>query len=343
MKHFLIIIILFSSIGLFSTDDETTAARLLKVKDRTLIVELPILDNEFIEYLKEHGKQNEIKKYESKSVEIRKNYRLAFEKFWKFNEKIIFVDSDSLEKSINGYYNYYAIIRYGKRNELLFGEKFVNSFTAPDFHENYMSLFLAEEEKEVLFCLTPFHSGLGEFIISIHQYTDAINVYLNHPDLKEKYVNAYTVARGDKKMYETKNKILLIKQGDIMEGDIIDDSRINKVYPYKYKVVNTKDWDDALYNESDDYSCYIYYSIGNIKTVYELKNVNLEEFRKSTLFPWYAKYLNDDFKNTILVMGSAAFLTRNGYGELSSGGKKIIEILADFKKLLDKFEALDKK
>lgn len=323
LKTFFTLTLLFISFSIFS---ESTAERLKRVKERTLIVELPIKDTKYIAKLIEKGKQTEADDYEKRHKRVTEALKTSFSKFWAYNEKVVFVPSDSIVPFMNGYPQHYAIIRYGERLRFLLDKPFTN-YLAPYDGERYMSLCLPGEMKEVLFCLTPRKAALGEFIVSLHQFNDAIEVYLSHPKIEQTYVNAYTASREEKPRYETKDLTLLIKREDI-DVDKVNAEKIAKVYPYKYKIVDTKEWEDAILNRTPGFACYVTYVATITQTLHYDTNHNGNPFE-------FSDQVTEN-KRGIILRG--VFVAHNGHGELATLGKDLPKEMAEFKKQLDKFE-----
>lgn len=321
MKALVTLILVFSSVSLFS---ESTAERLKRVKERTLIVELPLKDLDYINRLKGKGKQTEANDYEKRHKQVIENLKASFSKFWTYNEKVVFVPSDSVKAYINVYPQYYAVMRYGERAPF-YMDKFKANYLAPFDGVRYMSLYLAEDSKQVLFCLLPYRSGLGEFIISMHEFNHATHVYLTHPNLEETYVNAYTTAREDKPRYETKDLTILIKREDI-EDKNLNEEKVAKVYPYKYRIVEKKEWEDALLNQTQGLACYVVYIAPVTQTIHEDINGNGNRF--------------DDMPSTRPggFVVKAVCVAYDGHGEVATLGKDLAKELSEFKKQLDKHE-----
>ncbi len=249
-----LLFLIFSTTLIFG---QGTADRLIKIKDRILIVELPLKSSEYIKELTKSNKTNEILEYENRCNYIRESIKTTMTKFWNYNSKIVFVNSDSIVPYINGKTNLFAIMRYGNKDRLKY-EKFKNNYIMAYDRPRVFSLFLANEEPEVLFTITPLKAALGEFIISIQSFNSAIKVYLSHPNIKQTNVNSYTISKEDKPRFDAKNQITLIKKEDllnVLKQDNYSEGDIEKVYPYKFKIVNNNEWESALLNKDKNYAC----------------------------------------------------------------------------------------
>lgn len=269
MKSYLLIItILYSLTGFSFEETDGTAAKLLVAKNRTLIVELPIKSPNYIKELTKRNKLDEIAAYEKRCVYIKESIKTAFAKFWKFNEKVVFVSSDSIQSYMNGNESNYAVMRYGNRSKFKLGDKYENNYVMAHDRPRVFSLFLAEDEKEILFLITPLKAALGEFILSVDLFKLSINVYLSHPYIKQTNVNAYIFSKEEKPRYEVKDLITLIKKEDIikvLEQEDFSEEKIAKVYPYKFLIVEQNEWEKALLNHDPKYACLVayYFSISN--------------------------------------------------------------------------------
>lgn len=321
MKVSLTLVLLLISFSIFS---ESTAERLKRVKDRTLIVELPAKDVDYINRLIAKGKQAEADHYEDRHKRVIDDLKTSFTNFWTYNEKVVFVPSDSVKAYIGMYPQYYAVMRYGERLRFLMDKSTVN-YLAPYNGVRYMSLCLPGEMKEVLLCLTPRKAALGEFIVSLHQFNDAIQVYLVHPDIEQTYVNSYTASREEKPRYETKDLTLLIKREDIDETKV-NAEKIAKVYPYKYRIVEEQEWTSALVNRTAGLACYVAYVAPITQSSYSDTNQNGNRL--------------DDMPTTHTggIVLKTTCVAYNGHSELATLGKDLQKEMAEFKKQLDKLE-----
>lgn len=297
----------------------------MQIKNKTLIVELPAKDTEYISWLVKKGKQAEADDYESHHKQVIADLKTAFSKFWTYHEKMVFVPSDSLIAYMGIYPNYYVVMRYGYRLRL-WTDPFVVNYLAPSGGQRYMSLCVPGEEKEVLFCLTPKKAALGEFIICMHQFRDAIKVFLAKPELYPTYVNAYTQLRGEKPRYETKNLMLLIKRSDL-DMEKVKEEKIAKVYPYSYKIVDDQEWTDALVNQKTGVACYVLYGIYLSPQGYQSDTHVTNRFDNGA-----------DTKQTGGLNGKYVYVAADGHGEMVTVGKDLAEEMAAFKKQLDKLE-----
>lgn len=322
MKTVFILIFILISCYAFS---ESTAERLKKAKDRTLIIELPAKNADYIDQLIRKGKQTEADNYEKRHKQVTEALKTSFSKFWTYNEKIVFVPSDSVKAFIGVYPQHYAVMRYGVPSRFLMDKSTIN-YLAPYDGEAYMSLCLPGDMTATLVCATPKRAALGEFIICMHQFRDAIEVYLTHPELETAYVNSYTEPRGKKPRYETKDLTLLIKRTDINMKNVTEE-KISKVYPYKYKIVDESEWTDALANQTKGVACYVLCGVYLSRSVQQDDNHNGNRF--------------DDMPKTEYLGGITAklvYVASDGHCELATIGKDLVTEMNQFKKQLDKKE-----
>ena len=305
----------------------TTAERLLKVQQRILIVELPAIDIDYINGLKEEGKLDDVKKYQSKCDYFRSSIKAAFAKIWTFNSRIEYVSSDSVQSFINGYTHMYAIMRYGDRekyNPYKFNVKYVQNYGIASFN-----LYLTDEENEVLYFYLPIRKTLGNFILGLHQINLSIEVMFKHPKLNATCVNSYSHSNEDLPTFDTKNNTLLLNADDF-KGEKIDDNKISKVYPYKYKVVDNIEWENAIINQDKNYSCLTFYLFPVAVTTYSDKNKDGNSYND----------FSDASTGGMLI--SLVHLAYNGYGEAGGNGNDLVKILITVKKHLDKSEKNNK-
>lgn len=332
MKTVTLIFVLLISSSAYSIDEkEGTATKLMRLKDRTLIIELPLNSKEYIEELKNRNKYQEIELYEKRCQYIRESLKTTFTKFWKFNNEIVFVSSDSIQTYMNGSTKLFAIMRYGNKTKLIYGEKFKNNYIMAYDRPRIFSLFLAEEEKEVLFSITPLKAALGEFIISIQSFNLSIAVYLSHPSITQSNVNSYTISKEDKPRFEAKSLIVLIKKEDIikiLKQPNFEEENIAKVYPYKFKIVENEEWNNALLKQDKRFACLTAYYFPISNNVYEATDN-------------YSSINNDGVSGDEGGRIIQIFVVHVASDCLSEGadpGKKIEKIMGGIKKYLDKVE-----
>lgn len=325
MKYILILTFSFSVINFFAS----TAERLQKVKERILIVELPVKDQDYVETLKKKGNTNELALYENALLNLRTAIKTAFSKFWTLNETIEFVESDSLVGHINNFDHLYAIMRYGERGRLRLDDKFETRKFSISGVTNFV-LYLSDESNEVLFMTNPVRQSAAGFIFSISQFNFCIDVMFKHPEINATSVQAYTTSRGDKSKYETKNLTLLINKSDV-DTENPDPDKLAKVYPYKIKIVESEEIEKAMINQDPAYSCLFSMVAVAGQTDYTDKNHDGNR--------------NNDFHETkaFTIPFFVVCVAKDGHVEAGAGPNKLEKMLIEIKKGLDKSEAKDKK
>lgn len=333
MKSFITFLFLLSFQFLFSFDETNgKAARLSKVQKRTLIVELPIKSPNYIKELQKRNKPQEIVDYENRCNYIRESIKTVFSKFWDFNEKIVFVSSDSISSYIGANESLYAVMRYGNRSKFfVLGEKYENNYIMAHERPRVFTLFLADEELEVLFLITPLKAALGEFVHCVDQFKLSLRVYLSHPDIKQTNVNAYVFSKEDNPRYEVKNLIALIKRDDIikvLEQPDFTEEKIAKAYPYKFQIVEQSEWEKAVFNHDPKYAYLTAYYFPISNSVCEVSD-NYHSVNNE-------KVCEGEGGRIIQIFGLHA--ASDGLSQGADPGKKIEKIMGGIAKMLDKIE-----
>lgn len=333
MKSSITFLFVLSFQFLFSFDETNgTAARLSEVQKRTLIVELPIKSPNYIKELQKRNKLKEIEDYEKRCIYIRESIKTAFTKFWDFNEKIVFISSDSISSYFNANENLYAVMRYGNRSKFfVLGEKYETNYIMAYDRPRAFTLFLADEKSEVLFLITPLKAALGEFVQSVDQFKLSLKVYLSHPDIKQTNVNAYVFSKEDKPRYEVKKLTALIKKDDIikvLEQQDFSEEKIAKAYPYNFKIVEQAEWEKAILNHDAKYACLTAYYFPVSNNVCEVSD-NFHSVNND-------KTCEGEGGRIIQIFGLHA--ASDGLSQGADPGKKIEKIMGGIAKMLDKME-----
>ncbi len=325
MRTVLAAFFILSCTALFSS----TAERLQQVKERILIVELPIQDEKYVAKLEKNGEVDELKKYHTVLNNVRSSIKVAFSKFWTLNGKIEFVNSDSLQYHIKGATHLYAVMRYGKRDKFDLGDDFETRKYSSKEIKNLV-LYLTDESDEVLFFNTPPDQSLAGFIFSIHQFNFCADVMARHPELNATSVQAYSTSKEYKPEFRTKDLTLLINKADFEEKEL-DTVKLAKSYPYKFKIVNAQEIDKAMLEQNPNYSCMMWMLSVSSNVSYTDKDRDGN------------RYNDIPTSNPVVIPYVVVCVAKNGRIEAGAGPDKLEQMLRVFKKMLDKSESKSKK
>lgn len=265
MKNlFLSIACLFVFNG-FGQEANKIEVALNKVKERILLIETPTINSEYIEKLKEKGKENEINIYTEKYNAFVSNFKKAFTDYWTIHKDITFKTHEEIQQIIESKTDKYAIIRYSEFNKP-YARKHIYTYT----EKNSSQLITTRkfESKKPLICLylsedleytnwilkarMNASESLGSLILTVEQYINTFDYFLNRPNIKKsEYSDTYLYSIHDDKIQikEIENKTLLVKKEDLDE--FIDIDKIAKYYPYNYKIVSNEEWEKAIIEKDE--------------------------------------------------------------------------------------------
>ncbi len=265
--------VLFNLTFCFSADN-TLAQKLQMVKQRSLLVELPLMDIKYMEELKANGKTNELNDYTQHYNDFVDNYKKAFAEHWTYNKEVVFKTYDEMLAIINQNSNNYAIMRFiengawgaglrklksePKFSSYIYKEenstdKIATRDNSPKFSS--LNLYLSEQQDLVLTCRLPVTESLGGIIYTIKQFDFTFDLLEKHPERKGYDIFGHNYYGTELSVPKVKTSIIYLKKEDLDKK--IDLEKISKIYSGEYKIVTNKEWEKAIIDKEPNVICAI--------------------------------------------------------------------------------------
>lgn len=256
----------------FGSDQETLIQLLNKVKERTLLVEIPSKDTKYIERLTAKGETDILNEYLTHYNDFVLNYKKAFSEHWTLNKEISFKTYDEIQQIIESKSYNYAIIKHFSKTEIVKGldkikpddniytfshHDAISKFSERKFTSRVtmIALYLSDQPGYILKCRLPFKESLAGFVYTIKQFDFTYEVVSSHPERDAKDIYGHNYYEAEKRIKKLKSYTLYIKEEDLEKK--IDMDKVSKIYKYKYKIVSNEEWEQAIINKKPEIACAI--------------------------------------------------------------------------------------
>jgi hypothetical protein len=277
--------ILLLNISFCFAGDISLSEKLKMVKGRDLIVEIPSIDDKYVNKLKSKNKTEEVNNYMKSYEEFVKYYKKAFTNYCKIgNGTIIFKTFDELNLIIDTKSTNYAILRYvtidyGNSENLgiklekdLVSLKFENATCGiNEYHTGLglsnLSLYLCEDSKMVSNIPLNHKSSVGGIITGIKLLQNLISNSEKYSDTKISY-SVYRLC-DSKINLPLENMMLYVRKDEFLKKTNNFEKAMSD-YPYPYKVVSIEEWDQAFIDENPKVVCLIF--TGGMKQIFSAAN-----------------------------------------------------------------------
>lgn len=275
--------ILLLNISFCFAEDISLSEKLKMVKERDLIVEIPSIDDKYVNKLKSKNKTEEVNNYIKYYDEFVSYYKKAFTNYCKIgNGTIIFKTYDELNRIIETKSTNYAIIRYTTANygnsenpnvrleKDLVSFKYENSTIGINEYNielgiSNLCLYLNEDLK-VVSCISLNHkNSIGSIITGIKFMQNGISYVEKSPESKGLYYFNFYDAKINLPL---ENLMLYVRTDEFHKRISIEKAMAN--YPYPYKIVSIEEWDQAFIDENPKVVCLIF--TGALKQIISAAN-----------------------------------------------------------------------
>ncbi len=270
------IIFLFTVSFSFADDNTIFVEKIQMVKQRPLLVELPLIDTEYVEKLKEKGKTNEVEEYLKYYNEYVVNIKKAVVNAWIYNKDIQFKSYSEMLVIIEQNTNKYAIFRFNERGRVHDGN-LLKSEPEPSMYIHkesnspslistgkfsrkfsHLNLYLSEDKVSLFGCRLPVTESEAGIYYTIKQFEFTFNFFDIYPKSKQKDIWNYRyqiqMSCGSDTI-QFKTSVIYIKKEDLDKGVIIENS--SNYYKRDYKIVSNEEWEKAILEKKENIVCAI--------------------------------------------------------------------------------------
>lgn len=278
MKNSILYSIIFLFTVSFSFADEKTsiAEKLQMIKERPLLVEIPSINTEYIEKLKEKGKTEDIEEYTKHYNEFVENYKKAFTGFWTYNKEIHFKTYEDMVGIINQNTNKYAIIKFREngsqgtssnkslKSEVNFGKYDYKQDYSPSLISSRkielkcstINLYMSEQQNLLFSCRLPVTESLGGIVYTLKQFDFIFELFEKHPERRGSYdILGHNFYESEVNLAKVKESVLFIKKEDLDES--VEIENLSKYYMFNYKIVTNEEWESAILLKKTNIVCAI--------------------------------------------------------------------------------------
>ncbi|MDF2452546.1 MAG: hypothetical protein K0S26_2050 [Bacteroidota bacterium] len=253
--------------------DQTLAEKLQMAKQRPLLVELPSMDEKYIEKLNAKGKNEELIEYTSRYNTFINNYKKAFTGYWTYNKEISFKTADEMAAIISQNTGKYAVIRYqsftygsflrGLKHDPRFSNYLYredNSSSLISDRKNFynytvLNLYLSEEQDLVLTFRLPVTESEGGIVYSLRQFEFTFDLLEKHPERKGAEIYGHNYYQSELNVPKIKTSVVYLRKQDLDKG--FKEEKLAKLYKYQYKIVSNEEWESAVLEKKDNVICAI--------------------------------------------------------------------------------------
>lgn len=309
----LVFLFIFSNITFCFSGGNTLAEKLQMVKQRTLLVELPLMNDRYMEKLKNKGEVEELAEYTKHYNDFVDNYKKAFTGYWTYNKEVVFKTYDEMLSIINQNTSNYAIIRFmengapGLGNKALASDPKFSSYTYEKENSpseiskrknipkySTLNLYLSEEQNLLLSSRLPVTESLGGIIYTIEQFDFTFHLLAKHTERKGYEILGHNYYESELNIPKLKTSVIYLKKEDLDKG--IELEKINKIYKYDYKIVTNEEWENAILEKKQNIICAILLP-GNVNSLnYYHMFFLASDCKMVTNIPYNFGFYDDDFK-----------------------------------------------
>lgn len=308
----LVSLFIFINSSFCFSQDNTLAEKLQMVKQRTLLVELPLMNDRYMEKLKNKEEVEELAEYTKHYNDLIENYKKAFKGFWTYNKEIQFKTYEEMSSVINQNTSNYAILRFMENSDYR-GAKPLKSDPKFSFYiykkENSpseiskrkyvgkystLNLYLSEEQTMLLSCRLPVTESEGGMVYVIKQFDFTFDLLAKHPERKGYDVFGHNYYESELNLAKLKTSTVYLKKEDLDKG--IDFEKIDNMYRYGYKIVSNEEWENAILEKKQNIICAILLPLALNSYTYLHMFFLASDGKMITQFPYNSGFFEDDFK-----------------------------------------------